>query len=98
MNVESAADTASIAAANSNANWTVSLALRDRQAELRRECRRALCGRDVLLHRAAERAQIGMPHGDAPRCVGRIAEDSHALAVGAGRPGAVGDDDERAHL
>ena len=113
MNVESAAETPSIAAAKRSANWTVSRALRERKermvlivhrrhrrrrSQADREARASLAGADALLKAPAGRAQIRVPDGQSPWCIGRIGERGDTLGVGARSPGAIGDDDKGAHL
>src|SRR5687768_11499710 len=111
MNVDSAADTPSIATANSSANWTVRRALSERKrralvimahrqrrrAQIDREAFRAPAGSDAPGERIARRPKIGVPNAQPRRRVGRVGELDDALAVRPSRPWAVGDDDEGAH-
>src|SRR5947209_19290707 len=109
MKLDSAADTASIAAPNSSANCTVRRALnerngrialivrhghrRGRRAETNLDTEVALGGTDGLLELAAGRAQIRVPQGQPRRRVGRVGKGGDALGIGASGPGAVGDND-----
>src|SRR3954454_13206962 len=112
MNVERAAETPSIAAAKSSANWTVSRVLRERKepmvlivhrrhgrgrSQADREARASLAGADALLKGPAGRAQIGVPDRQSPGCIGRISERGDTLEVGARSPGAIRHDDKGAH-
>src|SRR3954468_1567158 len=113
MKLDKAAETASIAAAKSSANWTVSRALKERNGRITlivRHCHRrrgsqadleaeaALSRGDGLLNQAARRPQIGVPDGETRRCVWRVTERSDSLGIRARSPSAVADDDKGAHL
>src|SRR4051794_4506710 len=114
MKLDSAAETASIAAANSNANWTVSRALRERNGRMplivrHRHRRRRRPQPDLEVETALRRCnglldeptrgpKIGVPYGQPGRATGRIGERSIALGVGPRRPRAIGNDNEGAHL
>src|SRR5579884_456785 len=114
MKVESAADTASIAAANRSANCTVSRALRDlngrigsviRHRHLDRwwsepnlKTHRALRGSDFLMYFAAWCAQQRVPDDNPGGRVRRVIEGRDPLPIRSRRPSSISDDDERAHL
>src|SRR4051794_33417650 len=113
MKLDKAAETASIAAAKSSANCTVSRALKERNGRIALIVRHCHCRRrsqadlkaeialgrcEGLLNQPAGRAQIGMPDGETRRCVWRVPERGYSLGVGARSPCAVRHDDEGAHL
>src|SRR4051812_15019960 len=113
MKLDSAAVTASIAAAKSKANCTVRRALKERNGRtslIVRHCHRRrrpqpdleaqvpLAPGDSLTAVLPRRPQVRVPDGDPCRWAGRAGEAGNALHVGAGFPRGVGHETECAHL
>src|SRR5687768_5331575 len=100
MNVDSAADTPSIATANSSANWTVRRALSERKrralvimahrqrrrTQVHGEAFRSPPRRDAFDEQIARRSKIGVPDAQPRRRVGSVGELHDALAVRPSRP------------